>query len=125
MADPRPTPIEAEAVVTRPTLRDALKSARNVFLFGFLGILGPALLGWLGQVKDWADSSGGNPFPSTSALGYVAISAGIAAAPAALAGIWRAAQVLLELGNPPSYAKAPVAVTYHVDDGPPADRPAD
>lgn len=120
-----PRPIPTVEVAPKPTLRDAARSALNVFAFSFVGVLGPSLLGWLGQVKDWADSSGADPFPRTSSLGFVAVSALIAAGPAAVALVWRSTQVTLGMGRPPTYAPTPVApATYNVADGPPEDRPA-
>ena len=84
--------------------RDALISARNVAGFTFAGMFGSSLLGWLGQLGEWASSSGASPFPSTSVLGYAFVAAGTAAATGALAGLVRAVQSATGRGNPPTYS---------------------
>lgn len=84
-------------------MKNAWLSARNVAGFTFAGMFGSSLVGWLGQLGQWASSSGADPFPSTSVLGYAFVSAGTAAVSGALAGLVRATQARTGSGNPPSY----------------------
>lgn len=84
--------------------RAALIAARNVAGFTFAGMFGSSLLGWLGQLGEWASSSGAAPFPSTSVIGYAFVSAGTAATTGALALLVRAVQASTGRGNPPSYS---------------------
>lgn len=55
--------------------RDALKSALWTVLFSFIALFGVSLIGWIGDVTEWASSSGQAAFPSLSVLGYAAVAA--------------------------------------------------
>lgn len=88
---------------------DALKAAAYTGLWAFLGIFAAALLGWLGDVQQWATGDGGSTvFPDPAVLVKAAV-AGVAAGFSFLAAaLVRLAQVAGILpGNPPSYPDNP------------------
>lgn len=91
----------------RRRLIDALKSARNVFLFAFVGLFATTALGYVREVSQWASSSGAKPLPGLNTLGYAVVSALTAAAPAALALVWRGTQAFLGIGDQPVYPSTP------------------
>lgn len=57
------------------TTQDAFKAALWTVLFSFIGLFGASLIGWTGDVIEWANSEGAVAFPSLSVLGYAAVSA--------------------------------------------------
>lgn len=82
-------------------VRSGLSSAALVFLITFL----PAVLGWLGNLAEWASSSGAEPLPGLSTLGYAAVSAVLAAVGGLVMGVFRWAQGRSNLipGQPPTW----------------------
>lgn len=91
---------------TTSTSGDAVRAAWTTALWTFLGVFGMSVLGWLGEVAEWASSSGAHAFPSTSVLGYAFISAGAAAGSFVVAALVRAAQAAGWIpGKPPTYPK--------------------
>lgn len=71
---------------THPGVRRVLRT----FVYAFLGLLIPGLLGFLGEVTEWANAAGATPFPDAWSLAYVGVSA-IAAGTVAVVnalGIW-------------------------------------
>lgn len=84
--------------------RDAIRAARNAALWAFLGTFGMTALGWLGDVAEWASSSGATQFPGLSVLGFGVVSAATSAATFAVAAGVRLAQAAGWVpGRPPSY----------------------
>lgn len=84
-------------------VRSGISSAALVFLVTFL----PAVLGWLGDLAEWASSSGHTPLPGISTLGYAAVSAVLAAVGGLAMGLFRWAQGRTNLipGQPPTFSK--------------------
>jgi hypothetical protein len=67
-----------------------MKRVLRTWLFSFLGLLIPGLLGWLNALTEWARSEGQRPFPDATSLAYVGVVA-ISASSIALVnglGIW-------------------------------------
>jgi len=83
--------------------RNAARAGAATAGFVFVTVFGASLLGWSTEVASWASSSGAEPFPGTSVLGYGAVSAVVAAASGAVNAVVRWAQASLGRGNPPSY----------------------
>lgn len=50
------------------------RSAIRVFVYAFLGVFVPSLLGWFGDLIDWTNSDGA-AFPSVEPLGKALIAA--------------------------------------------------
>ncbi len=86
-----------------PGTRNAIIAGRNVAAFTFVGTFGAQLAGALQQIVDWSSSSGQEPFPDLSILGYGFVSAAGGAFLGALVSIYRWAQAKLGMGRPPSY----------------------
>lgn len=83
---------------------DALRAAAWSGLWTFLGTFALFLLGWLADVARWASSSGRQPLPGLSTVGYAAVSAFVAGAVLIVAAIVRIAQARgLLPGRPPRY----------------------
>jgi hypothetical protein len=83
--------------------RNALIAARNVAGWTFVTLFGTTVLGFAQDVVGWSSSSGADPFPGLSVLGYGVVSALAAATTGAVAGAVRWAQGRLGRGNPPAY----------------------
>jgi uncharacterized membrane protein YidH (DUF202 family) len=58
--------------------RDAVRRVARTFLFAFVGLLLPGLLGWLNALTEWAGAEGQRPFPDATSLAYLAVSAIVA-----------------------------------------------
>lgn len=93
----------------RRRLIEALKSARNVYLFSFVGTFAATASRWVAQVSEWASTSGARPLPGLNVLGYGAVAAATAAAPAAVALLYRGSQAWLGVGTQPTYTNSPSA----------------
>jgi len=52
-----------------------LKAAGWTFLFSFVALFGMSLVGFIQEVADWASSSGAEPLPGLSSVGYAAVAA--------------------------------------------------
>lgn len=61
-------------------MTDELKAAGWTFLFSFIALFGVSAVGFLQEVIEWASSSGAEPLPGLSTVGYAAVSAVAAAA---------------------------------------------
>jgi hypothetical protein len=69
---------------------DGVMRVLRTFVYAFLGLAIPGLLGWLHDLTEWANSQGQSPFPDAHSLAFIgvaAISAGSIAVINAL-GIW-------------------------------------
>lgn len=86
-------------------VKSGITTAIAVFLFTFL----PAVLGLMGQLAEWASSSGAEPLPDISVLGYAAVSGVLAAIGGVVWGVFRWAQAHSDLipGQPPTFAGSP------------------
>lgn len=88
----------------KQTVRDALRAARNSALWAFIGTFAVTASGWLADVAQWASTSGAEPFPGLSVLGYGVVSAATAAATFVVAALVRVSQAEGWVpGQPPSY----------------------
>lgn len=81
----------------------ALRPALMTALWTFIALFGLTFTGWLGDVAEWASSSGTQEFPALSILGYGVVSAAAAAASGVVAFVVRAAQTYTGTGKPPTY----------------------
>lgn len=96
------------------TTQDAFKAALWTALFSFLALFGVSLIGWTGDVVEWANNEGATAFPSLSVLGYAAVSAFGAAMTGLLNFVVRFAQSKGVFGQSavetgPSYSAIPPA----------------
>lgn len=66
-----------------PTVRTAVR----VFVYAFLAVFIPSLLGFLGDVQEWANGTDQN-FPAVSAVAKAAVAAVSGAIASLLAVIW-------------------------------------
>lgn len=83
---------------------NALKSALYTALWTFLGSVAILATGWLADLAKWASSSGHEPLPGLSVIGYAVLSALFAAAGGIVAFVVRFAQSKNVLpGQPPSF----------------------
>lgn len=82
-------------------VKSGVTTAIAVFLFTFL----PAALGLMGELAQWASSSGAEPLPDISVLGYAAVSGVLAAVGGIVWGVFRWAQANSNLipGSPPEF----------------------
>lgn len=86
-------------------MKDALRAAAWTALFSFVTLFGASVAGWLQDVAAWASSSGREPLPGLSVLGYGFVAAAAAAAIGLVNFIVRAAQARGVIpGRPPRYA---------------------
>lgn len=85
-------------------MNDSLKSAFYTFLWSFIASVLVLATGWLGDLAQWASSSGHAPLPGLSVIGYAVISALIGAAGGLVAFAVRYAQSKGALpGQPPKF----------------------
>lgn len=63
------------AYLTSEPVRRALRYSARTFVYAFLGVLVPGLLGFLHAVTAWAEEAGQEPFPSATGLAYLGVSA--------------------------------------------------
>lgn len=85
-------------------MTNALRAAAWTALFSFIGLFGLSLLGWLQDVAAWASSSGREPLPGLSTLGYGLVAAAVSAVIGLVNFAVRYAQARgLVPGTPPSY----------------------
>jgi len=90
-------------------MSNSVKAGLWSALFAFLGVLLPALLGFVGDVADWAGSVDGE-FPSVSPLGKAVVAAMAAAVTFLLNFGFRWFQERGTLpGNGPAYGELPPA----------------
>lgn len=83
---------------------NALKAAAYTALFTFIATFCISALDWLQDVAAWASTSGAEPLPGLSVLGYAAVSALVAASSGVVNYVIRAAQSAGVLpGSGPSY----------------------
>jgi hypothetical protein len=61
-------------------MSNELKAAAWTFLFSFIALFGVSAVGFLQEVIEWASSSGVEPLPGMSTIGYAAVSAVASAA---------------------------------------------
>lgn len=88
----------------KQTIRDALRAARNSAAWAFIGTFAVTATGWLADVSQWASSSGAEPFPGLSVLGYGVVSAATAGATFVVAALVRISQAEGWVpGKPPTY----------------------
>lgn len=71
---------------------NAWKAALWTFVWTFIALFLTSALGWFQDVYEWASTSGAEPLPGVSTLGYAAVTAGVAALSGLLAFIVRYAQ---------------------------------
>lgn len=71
---------------------DAVKRVARTFVYAFLGILVPGLLGWLGDLTDWARANGQAPLPDAHSLAYL----GVAAIGAGFVAVLNALGIVIE-----------------------------
>lgn len=89
------------------TNRDAIKAGLWTALFTFVGLFGLSLVGWLQDVASWASSSGAEPLPGLTSLGYAAVSAATAAVVGLINAVVRLAQVATGKGDAgPTYGSS-------------------
>lgn len=89
-------------------MRNALRAAAWTALFSFVGLFGLSLLGWLQDVAVWASSSGREPLPGLSTLGYGLVAAAASAAIGLVNFVVRYAQARgVVPGQPPTYEPRP------------------
>lgn len=73
--------------------RDSVFRAVRTFIITFFALWIPALIGFLGEVTDWANGGDGGPaFPHLDTLGKAAVSAACAAIVAIVNLLWNAAE---------------------------------
>lgn len=89
----------------------AVRSGLTVTVFSFLGLFSASLVGWIGQVGEWASAQGAKPFPSTSVLGYAFVAALTSIGPGLIALLVRGFQTAFGVGNVPTYAGQPDPTT--------------
>lgn len=85
---------------------NSLRAALATALFTFFAAFGAGLLGWLAAVAEWAATSGTADFPDLSVLGYLAVSAFVAAAAGLTNWVVRYAQERTGAGVTPTYSRA-------------------
>jgi hypothetical protein len=66
---------------------DVARAVRT-FLFTFLTLFIPGLLGWLHAITEWAADQGSTPFPDAHGLAYVGVSAIVAACVSLVNLLW-------------------------------------
>lgn len=54
---------------------DVFRLPARTFLWAFLGIALPGVLGWLNDLTSWAQSEGQAPFPDARSLAFVGVAA--------------------------------------------------
>jgi hypothetical protein len=87
--------------------KDAFKAALWTMLWTFLALFLTSALGWLQDVYEWSSTSGAEPLPGISTLGYAAVTAGVAALSGLIAFVVRYAQSKNLLpGSAPVYPPA-------------------
>ena len=57
---------------------DGARRVVRTFLFAFLGVCLPGLLGWLNALTEWARSEGQAPFPDARSLAFLGVAAIVA-----------------------------------------------
>lgn len=72
--------------------RENVKRAFRGFLVTFATLFLPGLLGWLNAITQWAHSAGTTPFPDAHGLGYLAVSALVAATVGVVNLLWNATE---------------------------------
>lgn len=55
--------------------RDAVKRAARTFIYSFLGLMLPAVLGFANDISAWAASNGQGAFPDARNLTYALVAA--------------------------------------------------
>lgn len=80
------------------------RSALRVFVYGFLGVFVPAMMGWLSDVLDWT-SQDGAAFPAVEPLGKAAVAAFAGAVSGAIAYVYNR----VPIGKSSSYFAKPPA----------------
>lgn len=88
------------------------RSALRVFVYAFLASFIPALLGFLGDVSDWA-SQDGAVFPDVTVLGKAAVSAFVATLAGLIAYVYNKLPIGPQATYPPP---APPAVPERFPD---------
>jgi hypothetical protein len=89
---------------TRASIVNAIKAGAWTALFAFIVLFFVALVGFLTEVASWASSSGVDPLPDISTLGYAFVAAVASALIGLVNAIVRALQAVGVLpGAPPSY----------------------
>jgi hypothetical protein len=91
------------------TEHDGTRRVLRTWLFSFLGLFLPGVVGWLNALTEWARSEGQRPFPEATSLAYLGV-VGISASSIAIVNgivIWaedRAGKALLR-GEGPGLVK--------------------
>lgn len=95
---------------------DAVKRVARTFVYAFLGILVPGLLGWLGDLTDWARANGQAPLPDAHSLAYL----GVAAIGAGFVAVLNALGIVVEnaTGVTPGRTVADTAMGETIEDEP-------
>ena len=57
------------------TTKDTMKAGAYTALWAFIALFGLSLAGWLSDLYQWASSSGREPLPGLSVLGYALVAA--------------------------------------------------
>lgn len=88
------------------TTSDAWRAALWTALFAFIALFGLSLLGWLGNVVEWAqDKEGVVLFPDPSVLFKGLVSAAVAAIIGLVNFVIRFAQAKTGIGQGPAYVR--------------------
>lgn len=89
--------------MTQPSI-NAIKAGIKTAIASFAVLFLTSLAGFLGELYKWSSSSGAEPLPKISTLGYAVTSAAIAAVTGLATSIVRALQGAGILpGKPPTY----------------------
>lgn len=89
---------EPPAPVLESDVMNALKGAGRSAIIVLLTLLIPAVFNFLNELMGWANEGGQAPFPALDSLGWVAVSAVLAAVAAALTFLWRYVENRLGVG---------------------------
>ena len=88
------------------SLSNETRAALATFANTTIGTFALTATGWLGDVAEWANSSGATTFPSLSVLGYGAVAAVTGAAAGATNWVYRKVQSSMGWGSGPVYSRS-------------------